>query len=630
MARADLLALTEAGLTQMANAGLLKRALRDLDAGQAPELTETADGVIEARFADGAVTRLAAGRTPSEASCSCPSSGMCRHRVTLVLAYQRREAGGAANARAGRLGPRRSRRRELRGVSFGRDALGAGAPAGRFADRSPGARPDARRSPADGDGALSGAQRHRLCSLRLRTDDRVRPYRPCAAGVSRGGGESQTTLGLKALSSAPDDLIAAIDAVLSRLLAEGAIAGAAAHARGLDHARRIASAQGATWLVLALEALAGQIEAYEFRNAHYAEETVLSLAAELFARTRASDGAAALGVGEAMETRMAKTRLMSLGARTMTNGSELTVSALLADTDTGAPMLLEKRFPLDAGAKREAPEKIGGRFFAPGLPIRGVARGQILTSVARRRADGVVTFGAGGAGKTTLMPGASLPKLPAPLWVDSLEALRAEFERRPPFLIRPRNRVQDMHVFDIERVEGQAWAPGAQTWQAAVTLADDGGTLYLERRYDAAAPWALETLFAAAAGRRGPVKRLTGTVRADAGEIICEPWSLTADELIVPDLDSLADRAEPVVIESRPESASAPEIARRFLAGAAHAGRRHRDAQFYDRGRKVQEDLRRAGFETTAQRMEDWLKDRSEDVATFSRAATWVMTLLES
>jgi hypothetical protein len=233
--------------------------------------------------------------------------------------------------------------------------------------------------------------------------------------------------------------------------------------------------------------------------------------------------------------------------------------------------------------------------------------------------------------KTTLMPGANQPKFPAPLQVENLEDLRAHFEQRPLALIRPRNRVQDMHVFDVEAVEGQAWSPGAQLWQAAVTLAGAGGTLYLERRYDAAAPWALETLFAAADGKRGPVKRLAGTVRAEAGEFICEPWSLTADELIVPDLDNLAENAaEPVAVDSRPETASGPELARRFLAGALHAGRRRRDAQFEGRGQSLIANLRQSGFEVTAQRIEDWLNDRSEGAEAFCWAAIWVTTLLDA
>ena len=88
MARADLLALTDDGLIQLANAGLVKRGLRELAEGVTPALSEAADGTLEARFADGVVTRLAAGKAPGQASCTCPSTGMCRHRVSLVLAHR--------------------------------------------------------------------------------------------------------------------------------------------------------------------------------------------------------------------------------------------------------------------------------------------------------------------------------------------------------------------------------------------------------------------------------------------------------------------------------------------------------------------------------------------------------------
>lgn len=629
MARADLLALTEAGLAQMANAGLVKRALRDLAAGQGPELTESADGTIEARFADGAVTRLPPGRTPAEATCSCPSSSMCRHRVTLVLAYQRREAEGAPAPA----------REEWDPAVLDVEAYEAALPAP--------ARNELKR-------LLAGPVAVRLergetpaAHLPMATVRFLAPndvaYARCDCALVTGcahialalrafreaGGGGGATLGQKTLTAASDGVVAAVDAVLSRLLAEGATAGMAAHGQGLDRARREAEEQGATWLALAIEALSAQIEAYEARSAHYDEMAALALATELYARTRASDGAAALGLGEAMETAMAKTRLMSLGGRASSKGSEVTFSALLADTDTGAAMLLEKRFTLEGAANREAMARLGGRVFAPGLPIKGVARGQILTSVARRRADGVVTFGSGGAGKTALMPGATLPRLPAPLWVESLEGLRAEFERRPLSFLRPRNRVQDMHVFDVVSVEGQAWAPGAQLWQAAVTLAC-GAVLHLERGYDAAAPWALETLFAAFDGKRGPVKRLAGVARVEGGALVCEPWSLTADELIVPDLDDLGEGAEPPLIESLSETGSLVEKARRFLAGAVHAGRRRRDAQFEGRAAGLIASLREAGFAAAAQRMEDWAKDRTDGADGFCRAAVWMAALLET
>ncbi|MCQ9371954.1 hypothetical protein NQ024_12060, partial [Corynebacterium sp. 35RC1] len=86
--RADLLELTPEALTALANAGFVKRAQKDVAAGLLPRLATQADGTVVAEFADGACTRLPPGRTLRDATCTCAASGMCRHRVMLVLAYQ--------------------------------------------------------------------------------------------------------------------------------------------------------------------------------------------------------------------------------------------------------------------------------------------------------------------------------------------------------------------------------------------------------------------------------------------------------------------------------------------------------------------------------------------------------------
>lgn len=100
MARPDLRALTDDGLIQLANAGLVKRALREVAAGAGPALAEAGDGTVEARFADGTVTRLGPGRPPDAATCTCPASGMCRHRVALVVAYRAAVADGPVEGAA--------------------------------------------------------------------------------------------------------------------------------------------------------------------------------------------------------------------------------------------------------------------------------------------------------------------------------------------------------------------------------------------------------------------------------------------------------------------------------------------------------------------------------------------------
>ncbi len=109
--RADLLELTPEALTALANAGFVKRAQKDVAAGLLPRLATEADGTVVAESADGACTRLPPGRTLRDAACTCAASGMCRHRVMLVLAYQQQvraaeaAAGTGAGTEAGDGGP---------------------------------------------------------------------------------------------------------------------------------------------------------------------------------------------------------------------------------------------------------------------------------------------------------------------------------------------------------------------------------------------------------------------------------------------------------------------------------------------------------------------------------------------
>ncbi|MCA8273826.1 SWIM zinc finger family protein [Burkholderia sp. AU30280] len=103
--RDDLLELTPEALTALANAGFVKRAQKDVAAGAVPALAVDGDGTVHASFDDGVRTRLPPGRTLRDAACSCTASGMCRHRVMLVLAYQAsmqaNEAADSADGRAG-------------------------------------------------------------------------------------------------------------------------------------------------------------------------------------------------------------------------------------------------------------------------------------------------------------------------------------------------------------------------------------------------------------------------------------------------------------------------------------------------------------------------------------------------
>jgi hypothetical protein len=83
--RADLRALDADALAALANRGLVKRASREVER-EPPRLS--ADGpVIVAEFSDGVRAALPVGGL-DQGRCSCGATGVCRHLIGLILAYQ--------------------------------------------------------------------------------------------------------------------------------------------------------------------------------------------------------------------------------------------------------------------------------------------------------------------------------------------------------------------------------------------------------------------------------------------------------------------------------------------------------------------------------------------------------------
>src|SRR6187399_3212284 len=106
MSRADLRALTPDALAALSNRGLVKRAQKELEAGQVPTLEELPDGTVVGRFGD-VETRLPPQTALRDVPCTCGAVGVCRHKLIVVLTYARHAmsaatAGGDAAARAAR------------------------------------------------------------------------------------------------------------------------------------------------------------------------------------------------------------------------------------------------------------------------------------------------------------------------------------------------------------------------------------------------------------------------------------------------------------------------------------------------------------------------------------------------
>ncbi len=89
MARHDLLALTADDLIALSNRGIVKRAQREAESGEAgAEISEEADGTVLARWPDGAVCRISAREKLSGDCCTCAATTICRHLVGAILGYQ--------------------------------------------------------------------------------------------------------------------------------------------------------------------------------------------------------------------------------------------------------------------------------------------------------------------------------------------------------------------------------------------------------------------------------------------------------------------------------------------------------------------------------------------------------------
>ncbi|WP_082281715.1 hypothetical protein [Leptospira kirschneri] len=88
--RQDILSLSLQELEVLTSKGTVNRALKDIEFGTKGEWKETENGSIEVVWED-SVTCILPGSVPiQESSCTCSSTGVCRHIIRTIVAYQKR------------------------------------------------------------------------------------------------------------------------------------------------------------------------------------------------------------------------------------------------------------------------------------------------------------------------------------------------------------------------------------------------------------------------------------------------------------------------------------------------------------------------------------------------------------
>ncbi|MDX8035260.1 hypothetical protein SK803_34035 [Lentzea sp. BCCO 10_0856] len=572
MTRPDLLALTPDALAALANRGLVKRAVKELDAGVVPVLDTDPAGAVQGKFPDGTTTTLPPNTTLDAAGCSCGAAGVCRHRIAVVLAYQRTQE---ATAPAELWSPGAVTDDELT-VLMGERTLRRARRASQAGYRAKLRRPTAEDQTAQAELPTCTVTFLVPGDLSYVHTDAVNKDEATALAVwafREADAHGTDTVDVGGSPTTATDLSAVTD-LLDQFLLDGATNASEVLDVAWQRLHRDLTAQRLHWPAAVITDLLAQLTAYRKRSADYEAEQFAALLTELHARTTATGARAeVLGPDEPAETPLKRVRLTALGARLRTT---TTADVYFASGDV---VLVQRDTPLRTGQR--------------------LAASNVVSESATRSASRAVTLKASRVAKTSLTPvGTAWDHLPQALVIDDYEAAAARLAELPPRQVRARVEAELVRAVRVAEVSDVAYDPAAQRLTA--TLHDTTGTTcVLDAAHRAVAPNALDAL--AQALRANPTT-ITGAVRRHRGTLVVEPLAVhTAAGVVVLDLatDTSPQPLPPGFTATDPLSA-AVDSALSVLAEAAHRGLDHLSNSLLARTREVGAHLHRTGLRTAA------------------------------
>ncbi|AIC71953.1 Uncharacterised protein [Mycobacteroides abscessus] len=610
--RPDLDIITEAALIALTNKGLVKRAQRELDSQTPPQLSQATDGTVTARWHDGNVSALAADRTLTQADCTCGATTLCRHRIGLVLGYQR--------------------------VARADQDTHAATPA---LDWSPAMFTDAELTAAFGAAAMKAAERRRAAGYPATVrrgqpptvelpSSTVRFMAPEHLDFALTDADKQASAVTVVLAVWAFRLADAIDPGTTRveievtstaerdekpteeardlameLLCSGTVNVTDVLSGKLDRAAADLDRDNIRWLADTLQDLHTQLSAYRTRHAAFSDLRVAELLAEVHARSLASSSprlsrAQILGTGEKASTRIRLTRLTALGAR-LTRMDDA-VSATVYLVGDSIPMVIHRSWPVDDDPGF-AGEVVGRRRIA-GTTLERLASSSVVTESAVRHANRGLELTRSAMAKTSVLPlGRAWESLPDHLAHHEFSLLEREITSQPPRFVRPRIEAEFVRVFAVHRVVSMSYSPGDQRLVAEVADAHDGRALIADE-YRSVAPGALDALHRALSMIREKAQPvlLSGIARRSHGRLIVEPLAaLLGTEVSVFDFAPAITRALPEHHDVPPDPLHRSVLAAQsLLSQIAHTGLDHCRAGIQQQIHSCADELTNTGFHQTA------------------------------
>lgn len=650
MARQDLLELTQEALMALSNAGFVKRAIKDIAEGRIPEVREEEDGCVEAIFSDGQKTRFPIGKTLKEASCSCPSSGMCRHRVMLVLAYQaqiQQPSEAVSPAKPGDV----------------KDAV-----------------TDAEWSPAIfvpllqdvPKSVIAQAQKQRengvvvqlykqgvsgetvpfarlpMCDVRFfsqhnlglaRCDciqEQICPHIVLAIwgfeqAETQQPGFDQITLQLNAgeqngenslsLFSQPEAqvLLDVVQRLLLQIWLEGSTQAENRLTPLLAEAQHYADKLGWCWVSENISEVRLKIAEQQRRSSRFSPSQLLQFVTALPARLDAARYADSLslkeelpplpasqilGVGVKGEVGLEHLKLISLGAKYWSDDEQQGVSIAYADPASMAIMVLERQWPLTSKEEID----IGSRRIA-GYSVHKLATCQVVTNKARRRANGALELTTGTRNSSLLpLSATAWQQLGFPVKHPNAASLITYLREQNPYFVTPRTLLENLFVLPVENVSYDSWDAARQCMQYGICSEAGREELdvILELTFDMAAPSAIDVFVEMMESLKvAPGGMVAGIARLQAGKLFVEPMAV-ANRLLCRVLH--ADQAETAHVEALGYITDNGDViqllkeSEQLLLQWLQQGLRHQSPLQQERGKRLSEQLLQAGMSALSRR----------------------------
>lgn len=547
--RSDLLALTADGLAALANRGLVKRATKELDAGTGPAVEVAPDGTVHGKFADGVASSLPPGTPLEAAACSCGAPGVCRHRIALVLAYQRSAEQPAAvtDWSPGSITDEDLIKRfGERTVQQARKAFRAGYPV-------------TVRRPATDDPAATAELP--ACTVRFLVPDDLGYVHTDATAARKDeaiilavwafrAADAQGVTKLDVGGSVEVTDLSPLEELLTQLLNDGAAHAGPVLDAAWRRVQRDLTDQKLHWPAAAIEDLLDQLDAYRKRSARYRAERFAELLTELHARSRATGPRSeVLGTDEPAETPLKRVRLTALGCRVNGTPDERTADVYFASGDV---VLVQ----------RDAAMRTATRMAASNIVSESVSR----------NASRVLRLRAGRVAQTSVTPlGNSWEQLPGSLLVHDFAACSEQLAALPPRVVRARVAAELVRVVRVAEVRQIGYDPAAQHLEATVVDAA-GSAATVSATYHGVVPSSLDSL-ADALGSEPT--HISGTVHRRRGALVIDPLAvLTPSGVVVPDLATAKAVELPDAVSPADPISSTVDSALTVLAEAAHRGLR--------------------------------------------------------